>query len=310
MRRSRGTKRSRVEEINRVYQALFENNELKKYIRKEVKKYVEDLSPLRKKKLRNELMIEGDLVQGIISFMKEYSKRELDGKVKKSNKVSPRKPGKSPKKSSESSKVKKPSEIASILSVTKKDEEPKQGWYERAKTKLLTYLPKLIELGTRISNIIIHYAKEVVKFCTSDFRTAGACYTALWTFCSFVNGYQLEGYDFATRSLIYTLQTACYYIPMPIKPFNREKQKKDRAEFIESINEKSNKLSPEKQKIVAEAVSNFTETPWRNLRGTVVKDREKVNKVLREQINKSMKEDETISETIIPGPSFSWFSNF
>lgn len=248
-------------EVKVVYDALFENHDLNDYIIEEIGKCVSKLSQAKKEKLKEYLKIEGDLEMGVINFMKKYSEQE-DGKKKKLTR-------KSNKVVKKVVKVVKPSVSMALLSVTDNKVKQSSSWYEWAKGKLLFIIPKLFQIGITVGGVMLKLSQEVLKMCSNDIHSAGACSVALISLCTYLNNTNAEMFDYSTKFMINSLQMLCYYV----SPFNREKQKLDRKKIVEDIE----KRYPSGTNANVDVAKNtFIKTPFRNLRGRAMKDKKDV----------------------------------
>ena len=256
-------------EVKVVYDALFENHDLNNYIIEEIGKCVSKLSQSKKEKLKEYLKIEGDLEMGVINFMKKYSEQE-DGKKKKLTR-------KSNKVVKKVVKVVEPSASMALLSVTDNKVKQSSSWYEWAKGKLLFIIPKLFQIGITVGGVMLKLSQEVLKMCSNDIYSAGACNLALISLCTYLNNTNAEMFDYSTKFMINSLQMLCYYV----SPLNREKQKLDRRKKI--VEDIEQRYPSGTNANVDVAKNTFIKRPFRNLRGRAMKDIEDVYDVMSKE---------------------------
>jgi hypothetical protein len=169
-----------------------------------------------------------------------------------------------------------PSASMALLSVTDNKVKPSLSWYEWAKSKLLFIIPKLFQIGIKVGGVMLKLSQEVLKMCSNDIYSAGACNVALISLCTYLNNTNAEMFDYSTKFMINSLQMLCYYV----SPLNREKQKLDRKKIVEDIE----KRYPSGTNANVDVAKNvFIKTPFRNLRGRAMKDTKDVYDVMSKE---------------------------
>ena len=172
----------------------------------------------------------------------------------------------------------KPSETAGLLTLTSKDDSKKTGWTEYLKEKLLSYLPKIIELGAKVSKKLMELAITALSLCTSNLITSALCYGALFSLCTVVNSYNLESLDWSTYFKVYALQTLCQYVPMPFR-LSRDKQKENRKNLTDDIMKKAEEQGL--SRAVEPILKAYNKNPFANLRGTDMKQKKEMGDLLK-----------------------------
>jgi protein disulfide-isomerase-like protein len=85
------------------------------------------------------------------------------------------------------------------------------------KNMLLGFFPKILALGSHVTQILKNLAMDAIKFCTGSVVQSGVCYGAIMTLCSYVNQYDVKTLDYKTYFMISSLQAICSRIPQPSK---------------------------------------------------------------------------------------------
>ena len=278
-----------IQDVEKLYKSLFDSDKIRKYIRKHVEFYLKELNNAKTEELRRTLKVPSDenLADWIINFMKDYCEKKIEdgagkGKAKKKSKAKNSKAKKSKAKSTKAKKSKakspKPSVAAGLLTLTSKDDSKKTGWTEYLKEKLLHYLPKIIELGVKVSKKLIELSMTALSLCSTNFVTSTLCYGALFSLCTVVNSYNLESLDWPTYLKVYALQTLCQYVPMPFR-LSRDKQKENRQKFTDDIRKKAAEQGL--SSAVEPILKDYKKNPFANLRGTDMKQKKQMGDLLK-----------------------------